>query len=93
MRLDDVAAVQEGHLAVRLDPHLVARVLRQDRERRDVQPELEGLGEFACAGLAWVGGNEGGRGSGKGGQPRQVPRDSSWCREMDVARLAIERRT
>lgn len=47
--LDDVAAVQEGHLAVGLDPDLVARVLGQDRQRRDVQPELARLGELAEA--------------------------------------------
>lgn len=87
VRLDDVTTVQEGHLAVRLDPHLVTRVLRQDRERRDVQTEFESLGELAWAGLVWV------RRNGEGGLPRQVPRDSSWWREMDVARLAIESRT
>lgn len=46
--LDDVAAVQEGHLAVGLDPDLVPRVLGQDGQRRDVQPELARLGELAC---------------------------------------------
>lgn len=50
VRLDDVAAVQEGHLAVRLDPQLVPRVLGEDGQRRDVQTELSGFGELACAG-------------------------------------------
>ena len=46
--LDDVAAVEEGHLAVGLNPDLVARVLREDGEGRDVEAELARLGELAC---------------------------------------------
>lgn len=48
--LDDVAAVQERHLAVGFDPQLVARVGRDHVERRDVQAELARLGELAHAG-------------------------------------------
>lgn len=46
VRLDDVAAVQEGHLAVGFDPHLVAGVLGEDWEGGDVEAEFEGFGEF-----------------------------------------------
>ena len=46
--LDDVAAVEERHGSVLLDPDLVARVLREDGEGGDVQAELARLGEFAC---------------------------------------------
>lgn len=49
VRLDDVAAVQEGHLAVGFHPDLVARVLGQDGQRGDVQAELARLGELAEA--------------------------------------------
>lgn len=48
VRLDDVAAVQEGHLAVGLDPDLVTGMLGEDWEGGDVQAEFEGLGELAC---------------------------------------------
>ena len=47
--LEHVVAVQEGHLAVRLDPDLVQRVLRHVVERGHVEPELAGLGELADA--------------------------------------------
>lgn len=46
--LDDVAAVEEGHLAVGLDPDLVAGVLGEDGEGGDVQAELARLCELAC---------------------------------------------
>lgn len=49
VRLDKVPAVQERHLAVLLDPHLVPRVRRNHLQRRDVQPELARLGELAHA--------------------------------------------
>ena len=52
VRFEDVAAVEEGHLAVGLDPELVARVGGEDGEGGDVEPEFEGFGEFACGGLA-----------------------------------------
>ncbi|KAI3482129.1 hypothetical protein L1887_55260 [Cichorium endivia] len=49
MRLDDVVAVEEGQLAVGLDPHLVLCVLREVVERGDVQTELARLGKLAKA--------------------------------------------
>jgi hypothetical protein len=49
MRLEHVAAVQEGHLAVLLDPNLVSRVRGDYTERGDVQAEFACLGEFAQA--------------------------------------------
>lgn len=49
VRLDDVAAVQEGHLAVGLDPDLVPGVFGQDGQRGDVQPELARLCKLAEA--------------------------------------------
>lgn len=52
MRFEDVAAVQEGHFAVGLDPQLVARVGGEDGEGGDVEAEFEGFGELACGGLA-----------------------------------------
>ena len=52
--LDDVAAVKEGHLAVGLDPNLVAGVLGEDWEGGDVEAEFEGLGELACCLLVTV---------------------------------------
>ena len=48
--LEHVAAVQEGHLAVGLDPELVARVRGEDRQRGDVETEFEGFGELALGG-------------------------------------------
>lgn len=48
--LDHVAPVQERHLAVGLDPHLVARVRGDHVQRRHVQPEFARLGELAQAG-------------------------------------------
>lgn len=84
--LDDVAAVQEGHLAVGLDPDLVARVLGQDRQRGDVQPELARLGELAEADaegdelLAFCFFFSPARGV--GGQPR-LCRRVSWCSKDD----------
>ena len=45
--LDDVAAVEERHLAVGFDPHLVAGVLCQDWEGGDVEAEFEGFGELS----------------------------------------------
>lgn len=47
MCFDDVAAVQEGHLAVGLHPELVPCVLGEDGECSDVQTELGCLGELA----------------------------------------------
>lgn len=52
MGLDDVAAVEEGHGAVLLDPDLVAGVLGDDGEGGDVQTELARLGELAYRNLA-----------------------------------------
>lgn len=49
VRLDNVAAVQERHLAVGLDPDLVARVLGEDGQRGDVETEFAGLCEFTEA--------------------------------------------
>lgn len=49
MRLDHIAPIQERHLTVRLDPHLVARVRRNHVQRRDVQPELARARELAQA--------------------------------------------
>lgn len=49
VRLDDIAAVQKRHLAVGLDPDLVARVLGEDGQRGNVQAELARLGELAEA--------------------------------------------
>lgn len=46
--LDDVAAVEEGHLAVALDPDLPASVLAEDGQGGDVQAELARLGKLAC---------------------------------------------
>jgi hypothetical protein len=48
MRLDHMTTVEEGHFAVGLHPHLVASVLRQNRQSCDVEAEFEGLGELAC---------------------------------------------
>ena len=50
VRLQHVAAVQEGHLALRLDPDARARVRRDHVQRRHVQAEGAGLGEAAEAG-------------------------------------------
>lgn len=50
MSLQDIAAVQEGHFAVGLDPDLVAGVRRDGIEGGNVQAELAGLGELANAG-------------------------------------------
>lgn len=50
--LNDVASVEKRHLAVGLDPDLVAGVLGEDWESSDVKAELEGLGELACGLLA-----------------------------------------
>jgi len=49
MCLDNIATIQKRHLAVGLDPHLVPCVRRNDIQRRDVQPELARLCEFAQA--------------------------------------------
>jgi hypothetical protein len=49
VRLEHVAAVQERHLAVGLDPHLVARVRRDDGQRGYVEAEFPCLGEFSEA--------------------------------------------
>lgn len=50
MGLDHITAVQERHLAVGLDPHLVARVRGDHVQRCHVQPKFARLGEFAQAG-------------------------------------------
>lgn len=47
VRLDDVAAVQERHFTVALDPDLPAGVLGEDGQRGNVQSELATLGELA----------------------------------------------
>lgn len=47
VRLDNVAAVEEGHDAVGADPELVSRVLGEDRKGRDVDSEFARLCEFA----------------------------------------------
>lgn len=49
MRLEHISAVQERHLAVRLDPHLVPCVRRNDAQRGDVEAEFSGLGELSEA--------------------------------------------
>lgn len=48
--LDDVAPVQERHLAVGLDPHLVARVRGDHVQRRHMQPKFARLGKLSQAG-------------------------------------------
>lgn len=50
VRLDGVAAIQEGHRSVLLDPDLVARMLGNDGQRGDVHSELARLGELAKTG-------------------------------------------
>lgn len=50
MCLENIAAVEERHLAVGLDPDLVAGVGRDGVEGGDVQAEFAGLGELANAG-------------------------------------------
>ena len=45
----DVAAVEEGHLAVGLDPDLVAGVFGEDGEGCYVESEFSGFGELAWA--------------------------------------------
>jgi hypothetical protein len=52
VRFEDVAAVEEGHFAVGLDPELVPGVGGEDGEGGDVEAEFEGFGEFAWGGLA-----------------------------------------
>jgi hypothetical protein len=47
MRLEHIPPVQERHLAVRLDPHLVARVRRNNGQRCDVEAEFARLCEFS----------------------------------------------
>lgn len=47
--LDNMSSVEERHLAIGLDPDLVAGVLGKDWEGGNVQAELEGLGELACS--------------------------------------------
>ena len=49
MRLEHVAAVQERHLTVLLNPHLVSRVRGDYAQRCDVQTEFARLGEFTQA--------------------------------------------
>lgn len=49
VRLEHVAAVEVRHLAVGLDPHLVAGVRRDDAQRGDVKTEFPCLGELAQA--------------------------------------------
>ena len=49
VRLEHVAAVEVRHLAVGLDPHLVAGVRRDDAQRGDVETEFPSLGELAQA--------------------------------------------
>jgi hypothetical protein len=49
MRLEHIAPIQERHLAVLLDPHLVPCVRRYYAQRCDVQSELSGLGELSKA--------------------------------------------
>ena len=50
VRLEHIAAIQERHLAVGLDPHLVSGVRGDHVQRRDVQPEFACLGELAQTG-------------------------------------------
>lgn len=45
--LDNVTAVEEGHLAIGSDPDFPPGVLGEDFEGGDVKAELAGLGEFA----------------------------------------------
>ncbi len=84
-----MAAVQEGHLAIRLDPYFVPRMLCEDGESSNVQAEFEGFGESSWEGLAML------RRRCRRGRciPRHVPNDRSWCLDIEVARLARERRT
>jgi hypothetical protein len=49
VRLEHVSAVQERHLTILLDPHLVPCVRRYYAQRRDVQAELARLGELSQA--------------------------------------------
>ena len=103
--LDDVAAVEEGHLAVALDPYLPAGVLAEDGEGGDVQAKLARLGKLAWDGVSM-------RPSRivssfcpsffcikeiglwcRENVPRQIPSDNRLSRAIDVARLAVERST
>lgn len=47
VRLDNVAAVKEGHSTVLLDPDLVSGVLSNDGQRSDVKAKLARPGELA----------------------------------------------
>jgi hypothetical protein len=49
MRLEHIAAVQEWHLAVLLDPHLVSCVRGDYTQRSNMQAEFACLGEFTQA--------------------------------------------
>ena len=49
MGLNNVTTVQEGHLAVGLDPDLVPSVRRNHVQRGDVHPELSSLCELSEA--------------------------------------------
>lgn len=50
VRLEHIASIQERHLAVRLDPHLVPCMRRDHCQGGDVQAELSGFGELPKAG-------------------------------------------
>lgn len=49
MGLDNISTVQERHLSVLLDPHLVSRMGRNHIQCGDMDSELAGLGELANA--------------------------------------------
>jgi hypothetical protein len=91
MRLDDVAAVEEGHGSVFLDPNLVTGVLGDNGKGCDVQAKLARLGKLAYE--IWRLAREYCDSCKGNNIPRQVPRDRILSRAIEVARLAIERRT
>lgn len=84
MGLDHVAAVEEGHLPVGLDPHLVAGVRRHHVQRRHVQPELARLGELAETGAEreQIGSGDGG---GEVGEAKRQVVDARLVQAEDVS--------
>lgn len=87
MSLDDITTVEERHLAIGLDPDLIPRVLRENRQSGDVNAKLASLGEFAYNPVNHnlpIQARD---------SPRHVPRDNNLSRGIEVARLARESRT
>lgn len=84
MRLDHIPPIQERHLAIGLDPHLVPRVGGNHVQGRDVQPELARLGELAQAGAE---GEEVGprHGGGKVGERERHVVDARGVQAEDVS--------